>query len=100
MKSDRTLHTDIPAKVKAAVWERDNQCCILCGKRGNPEAHYIPRSQGGLGIEENIVTLCRDCHFRYDATTERGTLKVFIKDYLNMHYPNFTDEQRIYKKER
>lgn len=31
----------------------------MCGSSyAMPNAHYIARAQGGLGIEENIVTLC------------------------------------------
>ena len=71
MKSKRTKATDIPQKVKQAVWERDGGRCVVCGCCRNvmPNAHFIPRSKGGLGIEENIVTLCTNltenqCHYK------------------------------------
>jgi len=95
----RTQALSIPPTVKRAVYERDGGCCILCGRRGNPEAHYIPRSQGGLGIEENIVTLCRDCHRRLDATTERPKILALVAAYLDEIYPNYPDEKRRYKHE-
>jgi len=67
MKSRRTKALEIPQKVKRAVWKRDGERCILCGSpHAAPEAHYVPRSAGGLGVEENIVTLCRSCHDAYD----------------------------------
>lgn len=55
MKSKRSKATDIPQKVKQAVWERDGGRCVVCGCCRNvmPNAHFISRSKGGLGIEEN-----------------------------------------------
>ena len=54
-----TKATSIPKSVKEAVYERDGGRCILCGRNnGEPVAHVIRRSQGGKGIEQNIVTLC------------------------------------------
>ena len=99
MANRRTKALSISPEVKRRVYERDGGNCILCGRRGNPEAHYIPRSQGGLGIEENIVTLCRDCHHRLDATTERAELLGLVAEYLDEHYPNFTDDKRRYHNE-
>jgi len=87
----------ISPKVKQIVLDRD-EYCILCGKPGFPNAHYISRKQEGLGIEQNIVTLCQDCHDKYDKTVEKKTLKPRIKAYLDKHYPGFSDEDRLYKK--
>ena len=33
---------------------------------GEPNMHFIRRSQNGLGIEENVVTGCLKCHAEYD----------------------------------
>lgn len=55
--NERTKACAISAATKDAVFKRDRGQCVLCGKPGLPEAHYIPRSKGGLGIEQNIVTL-------------------------------------------
>lgn len=98
MKSARTKALSISPKVKKTVFERDG-FCILCGSpNGLPEAHYISRSRGGLGIEQNIVTLCRPCHHRLDLTTERKELLAYVKEYLDQKYPDFSDEKRVYKK--
>ena len=64
----RTKALQIPPAVKRAVHDRDGGLCILCGRPGDPVAHYISRAQGGLGIAENVVTLCGGCH---TATTIR-----------------------------
>ena len=59
MKTKRSKACDISQKVKFQVFLRDNGQCVVCHNRNNvmPNAHFIPRSQGGLGIEENIVFL-------------------------------------------
>lgn len=94
----RTRALDIKSSVKRDVWERDGHCCILCGNpHAAPNAHYIPRSQGGLGIAENVVTLCFTCHNRYDHTTERKTIREQIRAYLEGQYPDW-DEQKLYYK--
>ena len=99
MKSKRTKALDIPKSVKDKVWERDRHSCIVCGSsQAMPNAHYIPRSKSGLGIPENIVTLCQHCHHEFDNTTRRKELREYIKAYLDIHYPDFEDESRIYKK--
>ena len=48
MKSKRSKLTDIPKEVKEIVFKRDNGKCILCGKDGLPNAHFIRRSQGRI----------------------------------------------------
>ena len=85
--------------VKAKVFQRDNGRCIICGKPAAPEAHVVPRSQGGLGVEENIVTLCRDCHRRYDQSAEREAFGKAIREYLVSIYPGWNEENLIYRKE-
>lgn len=95
----RTKALAISAKVKARVWERDSGCCIICGStNAAPEAHYIARSQGGLGIEENIVTLCRPCHDNFDFGANREVFGGVIRGYLQEHYPHWNDDNLIYRK--
>jgi 5-methylcytosine-specific restriction endonuclease McrA len=99
-KSARSRATDIPKKVKEKVYERDNGCCILCGRPGNPWCHFISRQKGGLGIEQNIVTLCNDCHREYDESggAMHQTMRIAIKEYLVEHYPNLNEKDLVYKK--
>ncbi len=96
----RTKACAISKATKDAVFKRDRGQCVLCGKPGLPEAHYIPRSKGGLGIEQNIVTLCRPCHDLMDNTTARASLLGRVKEHLDLWYPDFSDTERIYKKEQ
>ena len=108
-KSQRTKALEIPIEVKKKVAERDSidghPCCIWCGKPAptdNPlafsNAHYISRGQGGLGIEENILTLNWECHLEYDQSTERPKMKSFFRDYLKTKYPDWDEEKLTYKK--
>ena len=103
----RAKACDISTKVKNAVFERDNGCCVVCGNSYNvmPNAHYISRAHGGLGIEQNIVTLCTEftenkCHRRYDFGTreEHEGIKSIIRDYLKSQYPDWDEENLIYRK--
>ena len=106
----RTKALEIPIAVKRKVAERDSKdghpCCVWCGKPAPPayplafsNAHYIPRGQGGLGIEENILTLDWECHMKYDHTDERGEMKAFFREYLMSKYPDWSEEDLVYKKE-
>lgn len=94
----RTKALAIPTGIKRAVYARDGGRCVICGRSGDPVGHYISRAQGGLGIEQNIVTLCSGCHAAYDNSGKRTFLKELIKEYLCAQYPGFPDELRIYRK--
>lgn len=98
-KSKRAKACDIPKAVKEKVFERDGGLCIfcLCGN-ASPNAHYISRAHGGLGIEQNILTLCSECHRRYDATTDREQMRQFFKRYLQSKYADWNENDLIYKK--
>lgn len=94
----QTKFTNISPAVKRAVYLRDNGRCVLCGRPGDPFAHLISRSHGGLGREENIVTLCPDCHREYDQGTNRKEIYVRLVSYMKGFYPDWSREDMIYKK--
>ena len=109
-RSKRTKSLEIPIEVKKAVAERDSidgwTCCVYCGKPAPPEnplafsnAHYIPRSQGGLGILENTLSLDWQCHLMFDQSDKREEMKEFFKDYLKSKHPDWDESKLIYKKE-
>ena len=100
MKSKRTKAVDITQKVKKIVWERDNHCCIICGSPyAMPNAHYLSRGQHlGLGIEQNIVTLCINCHQAFDQSTKHSEYKEFIKNYLMSKYADWNEKDLVYRK--
>ena len=97
--SKRTKACAITMKVKKIVWERDEQRCIFCHTPyALPEAHVIPRSKGGLGIEENIITVCRECHNKLDQTDERTWRLPYAKTYLKTHYKDWDEGKLVYRK--
>jgi len=94
-----TKACEIPFSVKKIVFERDGGRCLFCGSRGLPEAHFIPRSRHGLGIPENIGTVCRECHDMFDKNASlRDEMEKDFRDHLEQFYPGFPDEDRIFKK--
>ena len=110
-KSRQTKAHEIPPKVKKAVAERDSidghPCCIYCGRPAPTDyplaysnAHIVKRSQGGLGVATNIVTLCPTDHHKFDDSTERENMLEFISTYMKNHYgEEWSLEDQVYKKE-
>ncbi len=99
--SKRSKACDISEKVKRIVAERDNNACVICGKIGIPNSHYIKRSQGGLGIPENIVTMCLECHNAYDNGSDKERTEFIrskTKSYLKKQYENWSIEDLYFKK--
>lgn len=94
----RTKACAISKKTKIRVYERDKGRCIFCGAPGLPEAHYIARSQGGLGIEQNIVTVCRPCHDRMDNSTDRQQMLQVAAGHLKSFYPDWNEKDLIFDK--
>lgn len=102
MKTKRSKACDIPKNVKEKVFKRDNGCCVICGNSYNtmPNAHYIRRSKGGLGIEQNIFTACTDltplkCHSNFD---KYGIGKEKVIANFKRHYKGWNEEDLYYKK--
>ena len=56
---------------RSAILHRDNYTCQCCGKKNcRLEVHHIRfRSNGGTDDEENLITLCEDCHKGVHAGT-------------------------------
>jgi 5-methylcytosine-specific restriction endonuclease McrA len=45
------------------ILERDGWRCQACGSTAGLEVHHIERrSQQGEDAEDNLITLCSDCH--------------------------------------
>jgi len=88
-KNKRTIATDISAKVRKEVKDRDNYC-VSCGTSYNLQiAHvYLRRSQGGLGIKENLCVLCYKCHMILDQgkVEQSNQIRAIVHDYMKRHY--------------
>lgn len=107
MRKD-TKARDFSREVKEQIAERDSidgwPCCVYCGAAAPyplawSNAHYIARSQQGMGIPENGLTLCPLCHKRYDQTTDRKKMREYFREYLKSKYENWDEEALIYRKE-
>jgi 5-methylcytosine-specific restriction endonuclease McrA len=51
------------AKLREQVLQRDSWRCQFCGSMRNLEVHHQQfRSRSGEDKEENLITLCTNCH--------------------------------------
>jgi 5-methylcytosine-specific restriction endonuclease McrA len=57
-------------ELRERVLRRDGWRCQFCGSMTNLEVHHQQfRSHSGPDQEDNLITLCNDCH----SATHRGT---------------------------
>lgn len=58
----------VPTRVREFVVDRDGECCRVCGRYVETPAlhHIVFRSQGGLDLPSNLITIGwlpgHDCH--------------------------------------
>ena len=97
----------IPWKVKNIVWVRQGgeslwshlpisveECCC----------HFVPRSKGGLGIEENIIGLTTFEHRIFDLNElgdhkrEHDLMREAAREHLRKFYPGWNEEDLKYRK--
>ncbi len=101
-KHNRTKATAIQKYVKEIVWYRDKHRCIFCNKLvpvRNANAHFIPRSAGGRGIEENMFTACDSCHYEQDNGLKTKEYDLKAENYLKSIYgSSWNKEKLIYSK--
>ena len=96
-----TAATSIPRSVRVAVWLRDGGECIICRRPVPVEcacAHIVRRSQGGLGIEKNVVTLCPICHRELDEGKDADVFMAMVLAHIKEYFPDWKREQCIYHK--
>ena len=93
-------HTKISTQTRERVKGRDGGACVVCRRKGVPLecAHYIPRSQGGMGIPQNLVMLCHTCHTGYDNGGYREAIGEILRDYLKGWYPDWDGKELVYDK--
>lgn len=93
------------------IIERDNEECIFCRLQYEMEGagwlatvkgimHYIPRSQGGLGIPENGAYGCQWHHEMMDNGNrgKREEMLGIFREYLQGHYPDWDKDKLVYDK--
>lgn len=69
-KKRSTAHKKAQRKGK----ERDMYTCQICGSKDHTEGHhFIDYSYGGAPEEDNIITLCHECH----KNVHKGLIDLF-----------------------
>ncbi len=67
-KSYRDLHR--------RILERDGWRCQTCGSMQHLQVHHLElRSHSGADDEENLITLCAECHAWTHRKADRSTLR-------------------------
>jgi len=99
--NQRTKELRPTPEVAEEVYGRDSwdgyPCCCTCGKSGRHDlAHYVPKAQGGLGIPENLINCCRDCHERLDHSGDRQELLGRVREYLQGKYEDWDESELTY----
>lgn len=101
MKSKLAKATSISKDVRQRVWVRDQMACIYCHRRVPVEcanSHFIKKSQLGLGIEQNIVTACPKCHYKYDFGVNCKEMINYTQKYLSSFYGPLKRSELTYHK--
>lgn len=92
---ERTKNLAIEATTKNSIWKslrkqilrRDNNCCVLCFKRGyitykTLQVHHIVKRVDDESLiyePTNLVTLCRNCHEEVEKMSVKQQKKLFGK---------------------
>lgn len=105
----RSRACDFSAKERALIKDRDYRC-IFCRRLYRMEKadayntsimeimHYIPRSQGGLGIARNAALGCRYHHMMMDESDHRAEMREIMKEYLQGMYRDWDEADLVYHK--
>jgi predicted restriction endonuclease len=91
---------------------RDRGTCLFCRRGYHMEStseygrsildcmHYIPRSQGGMGIAQNGAIGCRSHHMMMDNGNKgrREEMLGIMREYLMQQYPQWDEKELVYNK--
>lgn len=111
-RTKKNLKYQFNDDTKEKIWYRDGQQCIFCRIGYHIECndpwlyemkdimHYINKSQGGLGIEQNGAVGCRYHHGLLDNGNKglREEMLEIFKRHLMQQYPEWNEEKLIYNK--
>lgn len=105
--SRRSRACEFPPEVRERIKERDGGCifCQIGYKMPTTYLpptdimHIVPRSHGGLGVEENGVWGCRHHHEMMDNGAWHKPMVEYCEKYLAARYDGWSMEKLIYRKE-
>lgn len=107
-----TKKLQFSAKTKKRIEERDRNRCIFCARSYHMKCrdpiqyairehmHYINKSAGGMGIEENGALGCRYHHTLLDNGNKglRPEMLAIFRKHLQSHYPEWDEKKLVYHK--
>lgn len=110
MKLTRKL--EFTAKARKSIHKRDNETCVFCAAgfempkdfayclTGLQIMHIVPRSQMGMGVEENGALGCVWHHQMLDNGNKglRQEMLGFLENRMKAYYPGWTREGVTYHK--
>lgn len=109
--SKRSKACEFSSTARIVIKGRDRGCIFCKMEYHMPEEenydmqifgimHYIPRSAGGLGIEQNGAVGCQYHHNMLDNGKEglRPEMLGLFREYLQNHYPGWTEDVLRYRK--
>lgn len=106
-KSKQARAREFSPEAREYIKERDGGC-IFCkmgypiegtaGQPGYQIMHYIPRSQGGLGIPENGAVGCLIHHQMLDNGKHGPEMKNLFRTYLQKHCSDWNEKKLVYSK--
>ena len=67
------INANITNATRKKVYRRDGYRCALCDSTQYIQIHHaVPRGEGGTDHEQNLITLCADCHALAHGMDLRG----------------------------
>ena len=105
--------TEFSAKARKAIHKRDRDQCVFCARGYRMEEvgtwahaqlqvmHIVPRSQLGMGIEQNGVLGCVYHHTMMDNGNQgcRKEMQRILEERMKRLYPGWSRESVTYKKQ-
>lgn len=100
--SKQSKACDVKKGIRAYVLDRDKRRCVVCGESTWLQmAHvFVSRAHGGLGVPENIATLCVLCHMKMDngRSHDQQHVQSIVHGYMRNIYPNVDIKKLKYTK--
>ena len=85
-------------KLRNKILERDNTACVLCGSIENLQVHHIvPLCIALVNNTNNLVTLCRKCHFnKAHIPTNTSQVNEEVQQQLKIYINNLMIHEKSY----